>query len=69
MARIKSNTDKDIISLYRHLSSRINTLQEKSNEKTINLFEEIQLHNLNIELELVKTEMLLLQLEIPDASD
>lgn len=68
MARIKSNTDAQIIARYKLLQSRIGLLQQKADDKRINQFEQFNLDNLTREFEIVKTSMVLLQLEIPNES-
>ena len=66
MARIKSNTNAQIIARYKALQSRILTLREKEYDKRISMFEAIDLKNLTREFETIKTHMVLLQLEIPN---
>lgn len=69
MARIKSNTNAQIIARYKLLQSRINLLTEKAYDKRISVFDELTLDNLTREFEIVKTSMVLLQLEIPNDSN
>lgn len=66
MARIKSNTNAQIIAKYKALQSRILALQEKEYDKRLSMFEAIDLKNLTKEFETIKTHMVLLQLEIPN---
>lgn len=66
MARIKSNTNTQIIAKYKTLQSRILALKEKEYGKRISMFEAIDLKNLTREFETLKTHMVLLQLEIPN---
>ena len=69
MARIKSNTNAKIIAKYKALQSRILALQEKEYDTRISMFEAIDLKNLIREFEILKTHMVLLQLEIPNETD